>query len=45
VPRSDPDMIDVNVRCLDDVDLSALKMKQFDGRHWEEAMRKDVSWR
>ena len=25
VPRSDPDKIDVNVRCLDGVDLAALK--------------------
>ena len=38
VPRSDPDKIDVNARCLDDVDLSAITPKQFDGRHWEEAM-------
>ena len=45
VPRSDPDKIDVNVRCLDDVDLSAIKLEQFDGRHWEEAMRKEVPWR
>ena len=45
VPRSDPDKIDVNARCLDDVDLASLTLKQFDGRHWEEAMRKDVPWR
>jgi hypothetical protein len=38
VPRSDPDKIDVNARCLDDVDFSAITPKQFDGRHWEEAM-------
>jgi hypothetical protein len=38
VPRSDPDMIDVNVRCLDDVDLAALTIDRFDGRHWEEAI-------
>ena len=25
VPRSDPDKIDVNVRCLDGVDLAAIK--------------------
>ena len=24
VPRSDPDKIDVNVRCIDDIDLAAL---------------------
>jgi hypothetical protein len=45
VPRSDPDKIDVNVRCLDGVDVSALKIGQFDGQHWEEAMAGRVPWR
>jgi hypothetical protein len=45
VPRSDPDKIDVNVRCLDDVDLTALSPKMFDGRNWEAAMQKNVPWR
>ena len=45
VPRSDPDKIDVNARCLDDVDLVQLKPKYFDGRNWETAMQKDVPWR
>src|SRR6185437_6843601 len=45
VPRSDPDKIDVNVRCLDDVDVSKLAIKRFDGRHWEDAMRAHVPWR
>src|SRR5262249_53880324 len=45
VPRSDPDKIDVNVRCLDDVDLAALSPKRFDGRNWEQAMRGHVPWR
>ena len=35
VPRSHPDRIDVNVRCLDGVDLGALRIRPFDGRHWE----------
>jgi len=35
VPRSHPDHIDVNVRCLDAVDLRALHPARFDGRHWE----------
>lgn len=39
VPRSDPDKIDVNARCLDDVDPRTLAASPFDGRHWEEAMR------
>jgi hypothetical protein len=45
VPRSDPDKIDVNVRCLDDVDLAVLSPKPFDGRNWEAAMQKRVPWR
>ncbi len=35
VPRSNPDCIDVNVRCLDDVDMTALSRRSFDGRNWE----------
>jgi hypothetical protein len=38
-PRSDPDKVDVNVRCLDEVDLSALELQLFDGKNWEEAIR------
>src|SRR5215471_9095927 len=38
VPRSDPDKIDVNVRCLDGVDLSKIKPNAFDGKNWEHAM-------
>ncbi len=45
VPRSDPDKIDVNVRCIDGVDLSSLPTKTFDGQHWEEAMGQKVPWR
>ncbi len=41
VPRSDPDMIDINVRCLDQVDLAALTLDYFDGRNWEQAI---ASW-
>src|SRR5215469_7429464 len=38
VPRSDPDKIDVNARCLDGVDPAALTLEPFDGRHdWEAA--------
>lgn len=45
VPRSDPDKIDVNARCLDGVDVAALRPQHFDGRNWEEAMQKEVPWR
>jgi len=40
VPRSHPDGIDVNVRCLDDVDLGTLQIEQFDGRNWEASIGK-----
>jgi hypothetical protein len=45
VPRSDPDKIDVNVRCLDGVDIGALDIKVFDGQHWEQSMASRVPWR
>jgi predicted RNase H-like HicB family nuclease len=45
VPRSDPDKIDVNARCLDDFDELAITPKRFDGRNWEAAMAKKVPWR
>jgi len=45
VPRSDPDKIDVNVRCLEGVDLAVLKPHSFDGRNWEHAIAQPVSWR
>ena len=43
VPRSDPDKIDVNPRCLDGVDPRALRPKEFDGQHWEQAIE-HKSW-
>ncbi len=45
IPRSDPDKIDVNVRCLDNVDFSTIKLHAFDGRNWEHAMEQTVPWR
>jgi len=45
VPRSDPDKIDVNARCLDGLDLAGLVPKHFDGKNWESAIQKDVPWR
>ncbi len=45
VPRSDPDKIDVNVRCLDGVDLASLAPRPFDGRNWETAMQQHIPWR
>jgi hypothetical protein len=40
VARSDPDMIDVNARCLDGVDPETLPVSRFDGQNWEEEMRR-----
>ncbi|HYB90934.1 MAG TPA: GFA family protein [Candidatus Binataceae bacterium] len=37
IPRSDPGKIDVNVRCLDGVDIARLKIIPFDGRNWEKS--------
>ena len=39
VPRSDPDKIDVNVRCLDGIDVSRVRARLFDGRRWEMAQK------
>jgi hypothetical protein len=40
IPRSDPDKIDVNLRCVEGIDLDAIPITTFDGRHWEEAHRR-----
>lgn len=45
VPRSDPDKIDVNARCLDGVDPESLEPSRFDGRNWEHAVEGSLSWR
>ncbi len=36
VPRSHPDKIDVNARCIDGVDIAELTVERFDGTDWEE---------
>lgn len=36
VPRSNPEGIDINVRCLDAGSAAALQVTPFDGRHWEQ---------
>ncbi len=35
-PRSHPDQIDVNVRCLDGDALSHFRVEPFDGANWEQ---------
>jgi hypothetical protein len=36
--RSDPNAIDINVRCLDGVSFEGIPVEVFDGLHWEEQM-------
>ncbi len=38
-PRSDPDKVDVNARCLEGVDVTSLERRAFDGKNWEQAIR------
>jgi len=35
-PRSHPDGVDVNVRCLDGDAMTLFTVRPFDGKHWEE---------
>jgi hypothetical protein len=36
-PRSHPDKVDVNARCLEGLDLAEVKIMPFDGQNWEAA--------
>jgi hypothetical protein len=38
VPRSHPEGISVNARCLDAGTVEGMQVTGFDGRHWEEAL-------
>jgi len=35
IPRSHPDGVSVNARCLDPGTVEEMKIKQFDGQNWE----------
>lgn len=35
IPRSNPDGVDVNARCLDDGTVASLLIEPFDGSNWE----------
>ena len=37
-PRSHPEQVDVNLRCLDGVDLSNFSLSAFDGQNWEDSV-------
>ena len=39
VPRSHPDGISVNARCLDPGTVESVSTTPFDGQHWEDEMR------
>lgn len=38
--RSAPEMVDINLRCLEGVDVDAFPVQRFDGLNWEEAMKR-----
>ena len=42
-PRSHPDCIDVNIRCLDENLISQFAIKSFDGENWEQNVHKILS--
>lgn len=35
IPRSHPDGISVNVRCIEEVTIKSMTVEQFDGKNWE----------
>lgn len=37
IPRSNPDGVDVNARCLDAGTVEDLAIEPFDGQHWEDS--------
>jgi hypothetical protein len=39
-PRSHPDQIDVNVRCLDGDAMDRFAITKFDGRNWEDSVER-----
>ena len=43
VPRSHPDGISVNARCLDPGTVTHMELEPFDGRNWEHSIR-GKSW-
>lgn len=40
VPRSHPDGVSVNVRCLDEGAIDSIDVEPFDGRNWEQNISK-----
>ena len=44
MPRSHPEGYSVNLRCLDDGQVTVTRIVLFDGRHWEEAIDRSAHW-
>jgi len=42
IPRSHPDGVSVNARCLDSATIESISVRPFDGRDWESAR---AAWR
>ena len=40
-PRLDPSLWSVNGRCLDDLDVAAFEVTEFDGRNWDAQAKAD----
>ena len=40
IPRSHPDGVSVNVRCLDEATIENIEVTPFDGRNWEQNVAK-----
>ena len=36
IPRSNPDGVDVNARCLDEGTMTSISIEPFDGQNWEQ---------
>ena len=36
--RSDPNQVDINLRCVEALDLSAIPVRHFNGQHWEQGL-------
>jgi hypothetical protein len=36
IPRSNPDGVDVNARCLDEGSIIEIEIEPFDGQNWEQ---------
>ena len=36
--RSAPDKVDINLRCVEGVDIESIRVQKFDGRNWEAAI-------